>query len=394
MRYALIIPDGAADRPHAAFGGGTALQAANIPNMDRLAREGRLGLARTVASGMKPGSDVANLAVLGYDPLTCYTGRAPLEAASLGIELGAGEAVFRANTVTVQDGVMVDYAAGHITSDESQPLIRDLAQNLGVAGATLYPGIQYRHACVIAGAADDVPDRSPPHDIMDEAVADHEPTGRYASALLAVEARSIELLKDCQMNRERLAAGKLPVTQLWLWGGGVMPALETFEHRYGLTGGLISAVDLLKGIGRLTGLEVIEVPGANAYYDTNFQGKGEAALECLSRKKLVVVHVEAPDEAGHNADPENKVKAIENIDQHIVRPLLEEATAAGDLRILCMPDHPTPVELRTHTRDPVPFALWGPGIGASGGEAFTEEQAALVPEAVNAPDLMGLLTRT
>ncbi|MBN2711013.1 MAG: cofactor-independent phosphoglycerate mutase [Planctomycetes bacterium] len=391
MRYAILIPDGAADRPHPAIDGKTALEAADIPNMNRLAREGRLGLAETVPAGMKPGSDVANLSVLGYDPADVYTGRAPLEAASMGLTLEEGEAVFRANTVTVEDGMMKDYSAGHITTPESHAIVSRLAKDLGIGGVKLHPGIQYRHACIISGVADEIPGRTPPHDITGKAVDEHHPQGRHAAIIEEIEKRSRELLPAYEENIRRVSEGKNPVTQLWLWGGGVMPSLRKFSELYGIKGGLISAVDLLKGIAVLAGLEVIDVPGATGYYDTNYKGKGEAALECLSRSDFVAIHVEAPDEAGHNGDLENKIKALENIDRHILGPLLEEADRSGDIRILCLPDHPTPIEIRTHSSDPVPFALWGPGLEKSSGAAFTEK-AAVGKERVKATKLVGMLT--
>ncbi len=393
MRYAIVVPDGVADRPHPALEGKTALEAADIPHMDRLARDGRLGMVQTIPAGMKPGSDVANLSVLGYDPSESYTGRAPLEAAALGIELAPGEAVFRANTVTVKDGTLADYAAGHISTDEARELILQLDEALGIAGVKLVPGVGYRHLCVMADMADTIPDRSPPHDIMGESIDAHEPSGPGAERLLEIERASGRHLAGCAVNQRRVARGELPATHLWLWGGGVTPTLASFASLYGLTGGIISAVDLLKGIGRLAGLEIIEVPGATGYYDTDYAGKGAAACACLKRRDLVVVHVEAPDEAGHNGEPDEKVKALERIDRHILQPLLEEAARAGDLRILCLPDHPTPVELRTHTADPVPFVLWGPGIAAEGGDVFTESTAAAgAPSRVPPGGLMRLLT--
>lgn len=393
MRYAVIIPDGAADRPHPALDSKTPLEAAAIPTMHKLAATGRLGLARTVPEGMHPGSDVANLSVLGYAPEDVYTGRAPLEAASLGLTLAPGEAVFRANTVTVRTGIMDDYAAGHISTEESRALIGRFQESHGIEGVTLYPGIQYRHACVFTNIADEIPDRVPPHDILDQPIGKHMPTGKHANRLLAVEDRSHALFTSDPVNKARREAGKRPATQLWLWGGGVMPALRPFAELYGVTGGLISAVDLLKGIAKLAGLDVINVPGATGYYDTNYTGKGEAALECLKSHDLVIVHVEAPDEAGHNAHPGEKVQALEQIDSQILAPLLAEAERSKDLRLLVMPDHPTPLELRTHSADPVPYILWGPGLGESGGDRFTESDAARAGGPVVAATLMGELTQ-
>ncbi len=389
MRYALVIPDGAADRPHAAYGGRTALAAADLPHFHRLAREGRLGRTRTAPESLPPGSDVCNLSLLGYDPERCYSGRAPLEAASRGLKLAPDEAVFRANTVVLTDGVMRDYAGGHITTAEAGPLIEFLDQRLDIPGVRLHPGVSYRHLCVVKGLAQRIPDRTPPHDLTGRPVAGHEPHGAGAEVIARIEARVRELLPVAPVNAARRAAGREPISALWLWGGGTMPQLEPFAGRYGVAGGLISAVDLLKGIAVLCGLEVIDVPGATGYYDTDYAGKARAALACLQRHRFVAVHVEAPDEASHNGHAAEKIKALENIDRLIMGQLLAEAERAGDLRILCVPDHATPLELRTHAAEPVPFALWGPGIGPAGGEVFTE--AAAEGPVVAAGQLMKLL---
>lgn len=393
MRYAVIIPDGAADLPHPALGNRTPLEAAALPHLHRLAESGRLGQALTVPKGMKPGSDVANLAVLGYDPAEVYTGRAPLEAAALGVSLAEGQAVFRANLVTVTDGVMEDYSAGHISTAEGRELVEQLDRELGISGVKLHAGVSYRHLCVMDDMALMIPDRDAPHDITGQPIAEHNPLEATGTWLLEVERTSAELLPGYAVNRRRAAAGEAQATQLWLWGGGVMPRLRPFRELYGFGGAVISAVDLLKGIARLAELEVVDVPGATGYYDTDYAAKGKAALAALTRHRFVAVHVEAPDEAGHNCHPEEKARALENIDRHIVGPLLAEAERAGDLRLLCMPDHPTPLTVRSHTADPVPFALWGPGIAAAGGKRFTEAEAAAgAPEPLRAEKLLGLLT--
>ncbi|MHC4884343.1 MAG: cofactor-independent phosphoglycerate mutase [Planctomycetota bacterium] len=381
MRYAIIIPDGAADRPRPGLGGKTPLEAARLTAIPKLAREGTILSAQTVPEGYPPGSDVANLSVLGYNPADCYTGRAPLEAASIGISLEPGQAVFRANTVTIEDGIMRDYAAGHVSTEEALACIAHVDAHLNIPGAKLHGGIQYRHACVLDDAAGRVGAATPPHDILEQPTEPHQPTGESAERLIAVMERSRELLADFEVNRRRIEAGKLPVTQLWLWGGGTMPSLASFHERYRVKGGVITAVDLIRGIGILADLEVIPVEGATGYYDTNYKGKAEAALDCLSRSDLVIVHMESPDEAGHNADEAEKVTALENIDRLVVAPILEEAERAGDIRILLMPDHPTPLELRTHTTDPVPACLWGPGFPAEGPDTFSEAAIApLAPE--------------
>lgn len=387
MRYVLIIPDGAADRPNKDLGGKTPLEVAHIPNMDKLAKEGILGRSSTVPEGMAPGSDVANLSILGYDPKVYYTGRAPLEAANRNITLADDQAVFRANTVTIKDGIMVDFAGAHPTNDEAYPLIDFIQANHNIEGVKLHHGVSYRHLCVIDNMAKKIPNTTPPHDITDEEVTTHLPSSEI---LCKVMNRSQELLKDYELNIKRAAAGKNPVSQLWLWGGGTMPKLPTYKERFGLTGAMISAVDLLQGIAKLGGLEVIEVEGATGFYDTNFKGKGEAALKALETLDFVAVHVEAPDEAGHNGEPAEKVRALENIDKYIVGPIIEEAERCGDIRILCMPDHPTPLEIKTHSSDPVLYAMWGADLIADESTIFTEESAS-TKEIIKGSDLIGIL---
>jgi len=320
MRYILLIPDGAPDQPHQVYGGKTALEIANIPHFHRLAREGRFGQAQTVPNHMSPGSDIANLSLLGYAPDKFYTGRAPLEAASIGITLKDNEAVFRANTVIIEDLIMKDYSGGHITSAESRPMISRFANEVRMVGAMIYPGTSYRHLCVFENMPQ-IPTRTPPHDITNADVQNHNPVGEHAYRLLELEALSREWFLQDSINQSR----KQPITQLWLWGGGTMPHLPQFNDVHGVSGALISAVDLLKGIARLSGLEVIQVEGATGYYDTNFSGKAEAAIQALKNHPFVAIHVEAPDEAGHNGHGNEKIKALENIDSLILKPLLELA---------------------------------------------------------------------
>ncbi|MBN1257447.1 MAG: cofactor-independent phosphoglycerate mutase [Planctomycetes bacterium] len=392
MRYALVIPDGAADTPCAELAGKTPLEAAHLPALQALAREGRLYYAQTVPAGCQPGSDVACLSVLGYDPAKYYTGRAPLEAAAMNLEITDGQAVFRANTVTIVNGIMKDYSAGHISTEEASEVITYLDRNLGVPGVAFYPGVQYRHACVVDGAAGKISETTPPHDILEQATAPHLPKGGISDTLCRVMERSIEVLAENETNRQRIAQGKLPVTQIWLWGGGTPPQLESYQELFGISGGLISAVNLLNGIAMLAGLEVLSVENITGYYDTNYAGKGRAALEFLARSDFVAVHVEAPDEAGHNGEVHEKIRALENIDQHIIAPLLAEAHRSGDLRILVTPDHPTPIALRTHTAEPVPACLWGPGIAASGGGVFSEQCARESGSKIPGCDLIRELT--
>lgn len=369
MKYAIIIPDGAADQPHAVYGGKTALEVAEIPYMHQLVSEGISGLACNVPQGMPPGSDVANLSIMGFDPKSYYTGRAPLEAANRGITLTEGQAVFRANLVTIIDGKMIDFAGGHPTNEEANSLIDYLSSKLNIEGVRLHHGVSYRHLCVVDGLAENIPQTTPPHDITGQGIVNNLPREEI---LCKIMNRSVELLPEWEGNKLRADNGKAPITQLWLWGGGVMPEIPSYQEKYNLTGAMISAVDLLFGIARLAGLDIIEVEGATGFYDTNYRGKAEAAIKALENHDLVVVHVEAPDEASHNGEPEEKLKALKKIDSDIVKPLMQSAEEKGDMRILCLPDHPTPIALKTHTSDPVPFSLWGAGVSKDQSECFTE----------------------
>ncbi len=371
-KYAVIIIDGAADHPCPEIDGKTPLEVAQTPALKEMAHDGTVLSARTVPDGFSPGSDVANLSVFGYDPKKYYTGRAPLEAASIGITLDNSEAVYRANTVTITDGIMKDYAGGHISTEEAEKIISFLDKNLEIDGVKLHLGTQYRHACVIKNAAEHIGNATPPHDILDQPIDKYMPKGGVALKIMEIMEKTNSLLRDFSTNKIRLANGKLPITQLWLWGGGIMPQLPSFNEKYGIEGGLISAVDLLKGIATLAKLEVIEVEGATGFYDTNYQGKCKAALKCLETNDFVAIHIEAPDEAGHNANLNEKIKALENIDRFITAPILEKAKKDNDLRIMIMPDHPTPIELRTHTSTPVPACIWGKGIKTNEINVFSE----------------------
>ncbi len=391
MKYILVIPDGAADEPIANRDGKTIFELAATPALDAMAREGRLGVARTIADGLQPGSDVANLALLGYDVKKVLTGRAALEAAALGVEVPRGDAVFRANLVTVApNGIMADYSAGHITNAESHELIANLQRDLKVDGVKLFPGVGYRHLCLMEGAGSGIPVCTPPHEIVGENITEHLPQGQYSSWVLEVERASAELLPTYEVNRKRIDAGMNPATQLWLWGGATKMTLDNFSGRFGLANaGLISAVDLLRGTAKLAGMEIINVPGATGYLDTNYAGKGRAALDYIYLHDFVAVHVEAPDEAGHNRDIDGKVKALENIDRHILAPLYVMARHYGDWRILVCPDHPTPVASGKHSGEPIPYVMWGPGFAANGAEAFNEREAARVGgEVIDAAELM------
>ena len=374
MKYALIIPDGAADQPIDALDGKTPLQAAQTPNMDWIAANGKIGTVRNVPEGMPCGSDVAILSVLGYDPKQYYTGRAPLEAAAQGLRIAPDEWVFRCNLVTLADSVMEDYCAGHITTEEAAQLINELNRNLGNQSIRFYPGVGYRHLMTYNGDVD--VQTIPPHDILGKSIREHLPRGAGSGTLRDLIDRSQVVLSEQEVNNIRRDLGENPATSIWLWGQGKMPQLPAFADRYGIDGAAITAVDLVRGLATLIGWERIEVPGATGYIDTNFAGKGAAAVEALDRLDLVCVHVEAPDEAGHNQDVAAKVQAISEIDRHVVGPVLDRLRAEGDQwRICVLPDHPTPCAIRTHTGDPVPFAVAGKRIEAVISGPFDEQAA-------------------
>ncbi|HRT11654.1 MAG TPA: cofactor-independent phosphoglycerate mutase [Methanoculleus sp.] len=364
MKCIVILGDGMADEPLAELGGRTPLEYAETPNMDRIAREGRCGMLRTVPEGFEPGSDIANLSVLGYDPRVSYTGRGPLEAASMGIELGEGEMAYRCNLVTVRDGLMVDFNAGHISSAEGAALLRDLDAVLG--GVRVYPGISYRNLLVLPEGRGSL--TTPPHDIVGRPIQEYLPRGDDAAALLECMERSCEVFADHPVNRRRVLEGKIPATGIWPWSGGKRPSLEPFREKYGLAGGVISAVDLLGGIARLAGMEVIRVPGATGFIDTDYKAKARYAVDALDRLDFVYMHVEAPDEAGHMGSVEEKVRAIERLDEAIGIILERPETV-----VAVLPDHPTPIRCRTHTADPVPFAVLGKG--KDGVKGFSEREA-------------------
>jgi len=378
MKYIILVPDGMSGLPVDDLNGRTCMEAANSPNMDMIARKGIVGTVKNVPKGMTPASDVANLSILGYDPEKYYCGRGPLEAANLGVELTGKDVAFRFNTVTVSDGIMADYSAGHISTEETRVLVEMLNKQLGSERFRFYTGTSYRNllmvTCSSVGEADALAKVacSPPHDILDKPIAKHLPQEKELVDLMN---KSKDVLAGCDINKVRVDLGQNPANMIWLWGQGKKPDIPLFRDAYGVQGGIISAVDLLKGMGRVLGLEVAEVPGATGYYDTNYEGKAEAALEILRRKDLVFVHVEAPDEAGHNGDILAKVTAIENFDSKITGRILKELSGKTDFRVMILPDHPTPVKLRTHTNEPVPFAMAGKGIAPDEVTVFTESSA-------------------
>jgi len=374
MKYAIIVPDGAADLPLDELDGKTPLSAANNPNMDWIAANGKLGAVQTVPKALPCGSDVAILSVVGYDPTKCYTGRAPLEAAAQGLEIADDEWVFRCNLVTIVDGIMQDNTAGHIENKESHAIIAELNRQLAGDEVRFHPGVGYRHLMTHTGEFKI--ETIPPHDILGKAVEKHLPTGKGADRLRVLMERSKEILSDCEINSVRRDLGENPATEIWLWGEGKMPKLDSFADRFGLSGAAITAVDLVRGLSMLIGWDLIEVEGATGYIDTNYAGKGSAAVAALDDHDIVFVHIEATDEAAHSADPAAKVRAIEQIDKHIVGPVLERLKAEGDeWRIMVLPDHPTPCSLRTHTPDPVPFAIAGARVESVIQQSFTEAAA-------------------
>lgn len=379
MKYVILIGDGMADEPIDELGGKTPLEFASTPYLDSLAGTGKLGLFQTVPPGMPPGSDVANLSILGYDPRKYYSGRAPLEAASIGVKLSPTDIAFRCNLVTLiqKDGsfVMDDYSAGHISTDEAKGIIETLDKEFSKEGVRFYTGTSYRHLMV--SKAGGKFKTTPPHDISDKKIDEHLPKGDGADKLLRLMELSRVVLKDHPVNKKRTSAGKKPATSIWLWGQGFAPAMPTIKERFGVEGSIISAVDLMKGIGIYAGLEVLKVPGVTGYIDTNYKGKAEYALKTLETKDFVCVHVEAPDEAGHNGNLKDKLRAIEDFDREIVGPVLAGLEKFGEYRVLAMPDHPTPISIKTHTPDPVPFALctMGGKRGERGSLKFSEREA-------------------
>jgi 2,3-bisphosphoglycerate-independent phosphoglycerate mutase len=380
MKYAIILPDGAADEPLPQLNGRTPLEAARIPNMTWVAQHGRLGRVLTVPTGFTPGTDVATLVLFGYDPHTYYSGRAPIEAAARGIRVAPDELVFRCNFVTILDGRMRDFTAGHIPQPEADRLIADLnalvqAGEPALRGCMFYNGVSYRNLMVAANAVDLQLTCAPPHDIPNHPVADHQPRGRGEQRARAVMDRARQMLRDHAVNRTRQTAGRDPVTDIWLWGQGQPRNLPLFAERFGVRGAVITGVDILRGLAVMMGMNLIEVPGATGYIDTNYAGKGEAAVRALAEHDLIAVHVEAADEAGHLGNAAEKVKALERIDELIVGPLLAALCRHDEWRMLVAPDHPTPVTTTAHDATPPPFCFAGTGVPAGGNGAFSEREA-------------------
>lgn len=361
MKHIILQGDGMADYPLEKYGGRTPLEIAATPNMDWLASHGVLGLAHTIPDGFPPGSDVGNMSILGYDPALYHTGRAPLEAASLGVALAPADVAFRCNFVTLgkktNGVVMEDFTAGHISSAEAAEIMRDLSRELAGDGVEFYPGVSYRNLMVWRAGKERM-ETTPPHDITDQEIAAYLPNGDGADRLGHLMRRSQELLATHPVNQRREREGKRRATSIWLWGQGRAPALPTLRERFGIEGAVISAVDIINGLGVYAGLERIQVPGATGFFDTNYKGKGEYGVAALERKDLVFIHVEAPDEAGHMGDAEKKIEAIEDFDEKVVGTVLRGMERRRDWRLLLLPDHPTPIVLKTHVADPVPFVFF------------------------------------
>ncbi|HHV25371.1 MAG TPA: cofactor-independent phosphoglycerate mutase [Methanosarcina sp.] len=396
MKYAVLIGDGMADYPINKLGGKTILQTAQTPAMDYIASHGKNGLAKTISDGFPPGSDVANMSILGYDPAVYYSGRAPLEAASMGVNLAADDVAFRCNFITIEHGRIKDYSAGHISSEEAKILIETLDMELSTEELSFYPGISYRHLVVARKNLGIDTKCTPPHDITGKKFEEYLPGGKEGNFFSDLIKASMAVLELHPVNLKRVEEGKNPASSIWVWGQGYAPKFTPFQELYGKTGTIISAVDLLKGIGIYAGLDVIEVEGATGYLDTNYEGKISAAIEALKTKDLVFVHVEAPDEAGHEGSIDKKLKAVEDFDSRIVAPILKHAEASDEpFTILILPDHPTPISVKTHTRDPIPFAVYRTDKTDSDGVMTFDEESAKKGSLglVKASDLIKMLVK-
>lgn len=383
MKYLVMLCDGMADEPNEALGNSTPMEKANKPCMNSLAAKAEVGIVKTVAEGLKPGSDVANLSVLGYEPAVYYSGRSPLEAASIGIDLKDTDVTLRCNLVTLSDDedyenkTILDYCADDISSEEAKILIEYIQEKLGNDVFRFYPGVSYRHCLVWSNGNPHPGVLTPPHDITGKVITDYIPKGEAVDELYELMKKSYDLLKDHPVNKARIARGKRPANSIWLWGEGTKPLLDNFSEKFGIKGSMISAVDLLKGIAICAGMNSVDVEGATGYLDTNFDGKCKAAIEEFKKgADLVYIHVEAPDECGHRGEIENKVKAIEMIDEHILAPVVEFLRGYDDFAVLVCPDHPTPLSIRTHTSTPVPYLIYDSKNEINSGvKVFCEKEA-------------------
>ena len=397
MKYLVLLCDGMADTPNAVLNGKTPMELANKPIMDKLAKTAEVGLCRTVGKGLKPGSDVANLSVLGYDPYVCYTGRSPLEAASIGVDLKDTDVALRCNIVTLSDEenyndkTMVDYCSGDISTAEAHKIIETVEKELGSDIYKFYGGVSYRHCLVVENGTTELGNMVPPHDISGRVIGEYLSDNENAKPLIDLMKKSYDILKDHPVNLERRKKGLNEANSIWLWGEGRKPALQNFFEKNGVKASIVSAVDLLKGIGICADMQTPEVEGSTGYLDTNFEGKAMAGIDAFKNGcDLVYLHFEAPDECGHRGEAENKVKAIELIEERALKNVLEYLENCGDdYRILIMPDHPTPLDTKTHSSEPVPYLLYDSSKNLGGVEIFTEKTAASTGIFVeHGPDIM------
>ncbi len=382
MKYLVVLYDGMADYPVPALGGKTPMELANKPLLDKLARFGKVGTVKTVADGLKPGSDIANMSVLGYNPRECYTGRSPLEAVSIGVDMKDTDIIFRTNLVTLsdeenyEDKTMVDYSAGDISTAEAAEIIKSVQEHFGNEKFAFYSGVAYRHCLVWNNGTLELGKMTPPHDISGKVIGEHLSKSENAKELIAMMKESYDFLMEHPVNKERIARGERPANSIWLWGEGTKPSLSNFKEKYGVDGSIISAVDLLKGIAKCAGMGSPDVEGATGYIDTNFEGKADCAIEELKTKDFVYIHIEAPDECGHRNEPENKVKAIEMIDEKVLARVLPELDKYDDYKVMVLPDHPTPIVTMTHAGDAVPYLIYQKSKASDNGiESFTENTA-------------------
>lgn len=382
MKYIVVLYDGMADYPVPALGGKTPMELAKKPCLDKLASMGEIGLVKTVADGLKPGSDIANMSVLGYNPKECYTGRSPLEAVSIGVNMLDSDIIFRCNLVTLsdeenyEDKTMVDYSAGDISTADAAEIIKSVEEHFGNDIFRFYSGVAYRHCLVWHEGTLDLGKLTPPHDISGKVIGEHLSSSENAKELIAMMKESYDFLMEHPVNKRRIAEGKRPANSIWLWGEGTKPSLPDFKEKYGVDGSIISAVDLLKGIAKCAGMNAPEVKGATGYIDTNFEGKAECAIKELETKDFVYIHIEAPDECGHRNEPENKVKSIEIIDEKVLSKVVEALDKYDDYKIMVLPDHPTPIVTMTHAGDAVPYMIYQKSKATNNGVAtFTEQTA-------------------
>lgn len=382
MKYIVVLYDGMADYPVPALNGKTPMECAKKPILDRLARFGEIGTVKTVADGLKPGSDIANMSVLGYNPKECYTGRSPLEAVSIGVNMLPTDIIFRCNLVTLsdeenyEDKTMVDYSAGDISTEDASQIIKSVQEHFGNDIFAFYSGVAYRHCLVWHDGTLDLGKMTPPHDISGKVIGEHLSDSENAKELIQMMKESYDFLMEHPVNKRRIAEGKRPANSIWLWGEGTKPSLPDFKEKFGVNGSIISAVDLLKGIAKCAGMASPDVKGATGYIDTNFEGKAECAIEELKTKDFVYIHIEAPDECGHRNEPENKVKSIEMIDEKVLSRLIPALDEYDDYKIMVLPDHPTPIVTMTHAGDAVPFMIYQKSKEKDNGiDAFTENTA-------------------